>query len=253
MRKIAVLVLSALGACTQSSEPNPPSSPYRRAVIEDVLRGAGFADDRGVEKDVARDAGHTRRGRTAYQALWDTVRLAEEAGLRELYGMETFVRADVDYQGQLYVLLEDGRAFWLFADGDLHENGREDTSTVPAWPVGSEAFAKLRQRVAVELPLAGPANLTREVFDGGFYLLHAYKDGQSHSALWYEPTDFRDFDRDLRRESVEAFPAVSMIGALWAAIPLDALPVKPEGFPIDLLEWYGQAPSLKEALAGRAK
>jgi hypothetical protein len=253
MRRLAVLVISVLGACTQSPEPTAPLSPYRRPVIEEVLKRADFADDLGVGQEFDRDAGHTQRGRTAYQALWDTVKQAEEAGLRELYGMETFVRPDVSYRGQLYVLLEDGRAFWLFADGDFHEHGREDTSTVPAWPVGSDAFAKLRQRIAVELPLTGPAKLTTRVFDGGFYLLHAYKDGQSHSALWLDPADYKEFDRDLHREFVEAFPALSVIGALWAAIPLDALPVKPERFPIDLLEWYGQAASLKDVLAGRAK
>ena len=253
MREFAVLLLSVLGACTQSPEPPPPLSPYRRPAIEDLLKNAVVAEGKGVDRDFVRDAVRTQRGQTASQALWDTVKLAEEAGLRELYGLETFGGGQRDYWGQLFLLLEDGRAFWLFADIHLHENGREDISTVPAWPVGSDTFAKLRQRIAAELPLKGPANLTSAVLDGGVYLLHAYKDGQSHCALWYEPKDFREFDRDWHRGHVEVVPVLNFIGALWAAIPVDAMPVKPEGFPVDLLEWYGQAASLRDVLAGRAK
>ncbi|MFQ5844652.1 MAG: hypothetical protein ACE5JG_06635 [Planctomycetota bacterium] len=195
----------------------------------------------------------------AYQALWKSVERAEEAGLFELYGFESANTNEGDYEALLFVRTAEG-VTCLSANGDFHDS-RPDRNTVPAHAVSAEAYARLRTRVAVEVPFPIVSSMTSRVEDGSWYLFHVYREGKSHAALWYEPWEEAERTREGLADFGKRQPVLAMRGALWAAAPPELFPRDdpgPEGdipddelWQFDRLEVYGRAPGYRPAPAKR--
>ena len=188
-----------------------------------------------------------------YRALWKSVERAEKAGLFELYGMERIGTNEGGYEALFFVRTGSLDRTCFYANGDLH-NERPDKTTIPARRAPASSFRLLQQWAAAHVPFAHPSSMTSQTEGGGWYLFHVYRDGKSHSALWYAPWE----EPELTREGIVDFakrrPVLALQDVLWAAAPPamfpresvewdDALKVpKEKAWEFDELDVYGRAP-----------
>lgn len=240
-RILSLLLVPVLAACDAGGGDGGSGKPFQRVDIDVLLRSASVVDNRGIDVDTARNAIGAARECAAATALWRALDAARDAGLKELYGVEIFGVGEPDYEAHFFVLPRKGEPAWLYAQKDYHLEGREDADTVPSWPIRESQFDRLRHRFAAEFPLPNDAHLGTDVEDGALYLLHSYRDGESRAVLWLSPGVVTPNleSRSQHQTYLVTFAAQSRIRALWAALPLDALPDDPSL----AFDWYAQAPA----------
>ena len=248
-------MLALLAACgSESTVPAEQPGRYTRPDFAKLWREMemppGDFEERGEGNPMERAASAEEAYRAAYRALWRSVESAEEQGLLELYGMESATNGDPGYRALFFVRTAKGVSC-LYAHGDLHKS-RADKETIPALPVPEAAFERLRRRVGIEIPFPLASSMTSQIDDGAWALLHVYRDGKLHSALWYAPYDDPSALREGAARSVNLHPIVAVIGALSAAapprlyprdeVPMDREISDEEWWEYDAAEVYGRLP-----------
>ncbi len=94
--------------------------------------------------------------------------------------------------------------------------------------------------------------------DGGWYLFHVFRNGESHAALWHEPWEEPERTREGIIDFAKRRPVLALQDALWAAVPPEMFPRErvegDDGFKVPLevpdderwqfcdIEVYGRAP-----------
>ena len=238
MRLWALVLLLAVACAPVSEAPEETSGRYQRPDFAALWRTMEFHPEERPE-DYA-DAGNVieklasspKEFRAAYRAVWAGVAKAEEKGLLELYGIERADTGEGSYGATFFIRTREGVSC-LYANGDLHKV-RSDKATVPTHPVSIEAFDLLRRRVAIEIPFRVASSMRSPVDDGSWVLLHVYRKGESHAALWYAPIENPDFTREGELEYATRHPILAVQSALWAAAPHQLFPRKeppPDDFP----------------------
>ena len=229
VRALFVLALLAAGfGCGSEPEQAAPEKPGRYArpdfekLWREMERLPGDDGPSGKGNPVEDMVSGAPEG-SAYRALWAAVAKAEEAGLYELYGVERSWPPELGGYDAMFFVRTAGGVSCFHAMGTLHES-RADTNTVPSLPVSAERFEKLRTRIGIELPFPLPSAIDSVVYDGVWVLVHAYRDGRSHSALWYSPYGgWLPLREDVAR-NVNRYPIVAFTGALSAATPSGLYP-----------------------------
>jgi hypothetical protein len=251
--RILILLAALVAACAPTST-EAPEKPGRY-VRPDVPKLLAEAVRREPTEDGPEDFanwGKLWMERPVYRAVWSAIEKAEERGLHELYGVEMFLAGEsTDYEALFFLRTAEGTTC-LYGRHDLHA-ARPDPATVPCRPVPAGVLEKLRARVAVEVPFPIRSDRTSQVLDGADFLIHVFRDGESHAALWYEPRFEPHAGRELVAEGARAHPVVAVLGALWAAAPpehfhydwdLTELP-DDRLWESDAQEVYGRAPGYR--------
>ena len=237
MRSLVIFVVAGTLLACDSDPGAPGAAParYTRPDIIELLSEVDTTADTGLDVDSVRGMATSLWTQPAAQALWAGVKRAEERDLTELYGVEIFGIGEPGYDAVFFVRTAAGRAYCLLAN-DESQASRVEVDSVPAMPLETKAFEQLRRRVAVELPLPKKVDLFVDAYDGGLYILHLYRDGESHHAIWYEPQASWDRYRGMAENYVNCYPVASIVNALFAAVPAERLPT-----PRDR-GWYDRTP-----------
>ena len=197
----------------QSPLPTPYQRPDVRALVASVKDPLGGSLMR--EKVIASIT--ERLHENTAMALWAAVAKAEEDGMTELYGVELFGISEPYYQA-VFILRTNSGCSCLFADQGLHRF-RDNTGTVPSYPVSLSVLARLRKRVDAELPLEKLTTLKGPAMQGEVMLVHILRKDVSTSALWHAPPGDWDLEERALLEFREDFPIDTIYRALWAAAP----------------------------------
>ncbi len=218
----------------QSPLPTPYQRPDVRALVasvKDPLGGSLMREEVVVTIKARRDE-------SAATALWAAIDKAQAHGMTELYGVELFGIAEPFYQA-VFMLRTDKGCSCLFVDQSLH-GARDNVDTVPSYSVSLSVFARLRTRVANELPFKQVAALKGPAMDGEVMLVHILREGVSTSVLWHVPPG----DWELSERKLLAFrndfPIDTIYRALWAALPATLFG---GGDNMSLEECYASAPA----------
>ena len=109
----------------------------------------------------------------------------------------------------------------------------------------------MRRRIGIELPFPLASSMMSQIDDGAWTLLHIYRQGESHSALWYAPYPASSL-REVVARSVNRYPILAVLGALSAAAPsrlyprnespIDESIPDDELWEFDAAEVYGRLP-----------
>lgn len=237
---LPVLLLLAAVSCGQAAEPTGDApGKYARPDIAKLL-----AEAKRLEPAEERPEDYSGwlefwSNEPVYRAVWSSIERAEERGLHEMYGVEEFVAGEgTDYEA-LFFLRTGRKITCLYGRMDLHPE-RPDQGTVPAAAVKPEVLALLRRRVKPEVPFVLLSSEMSQTLDGAYVLVHVFRKGKSHAALWYSPEPEHERTRESIEEHAEARPVLAIRGALWAAAPPDLFPR--DRFVVDLPDerlWEG--------------
>ena len=212
----ALLPLLLLMGCTADERPTLPERYQRpdvKVLVASVKEPLGGSMMR--EKVIATIA--DRLNESTAMALWAAVAKAEADGMTELYGVELFGLSETSYQA-VFMLRTANGCSCLFADQDLHHH-RDNTGTVPSYPVSLSVLTRLRERVGAELPLEKLTALNGPAMEGEVMIVHILREGVSTSALWHVPPGDWDLEERALLAFREDYPIDTIYRALWAAAP----------------------------------
>lgn len=220
-----LLLCFAVAACSaDTGEPVRITGAYQRPALDTLLAPARQSERGPYLAGEVRASIQALAGTDVHRAVWATVDAMGKAGLEELYGFESFGDQGACAYTAMFFVNTGSELLCLLAEGALHE-GRTSKTTLPYQPVTQADFDLLRARIDAELPFKNEGAFVSRVEDGRAFWLHVYRDGQSQSALCYEPGyqpwPIEDGDREA---FAQQFRFTALLGALQAAVPATFCP-----------------------------